>query len=124
MDVFKDIIPTLLQNNDYISDVETEYVPFLVNKALANHIDCIFYVDEMNNRPNLDKKLQYDYYFYSLKKYKRKYSKWMKDIKSKDVLMVMAYYNCNYKKAKEYNNILTKEQLQVISTYLDTGGKV
>jgi hypothetical protein len=34
---------------------ESEYVPFLVNRSLSYHVDCIAYANEMNRRHHLDK---------------------------------------------------------------------
>jgi hypothetical protein len=39
-----------------------DYVPFVINKALSFHYDCIMIANEMNKLPNTDKILQYHYY--------------------------------------------------------------
>ena len=41
---------------------ENEYPPFVINKCLSGHIDCLMYSNEMNMNHNLDKKLQYDFF--------------------------------------------------------------
>lgn len=40
---------------------EKEYVSFIVNKTLSYHKDCLMYVNEMNKRHFIDKKLQNDF---------------------------------------------------------------
>lgn len=126
MDLFKDLIPSILQNKEHIINSEfeeREYVPYTVNKALSQHIDCIFHVNEMNNNPHLDKKLQYDYYFYAVRKYKRQYQKWHKNTDPGDLLIIKEYYQCNTSVAKEYYKILTEDQIKSIKSFVDKGGK-
>ena len=54
-----------------------EYNPFISNKSLSHHIDCVLFVNEMNMRPNLDKDMQYSFLLNSIRKSKR-YSPWKK----------------------------------------------
>ena len=37
---------------------EKEYNPFIINRSLSYHKDCVFFANEMNRRHHLDKKLQ------------------------------------------------------------------
>ena len=37
---------------------EKEYQPFLINRALSQHKDCVLFANEMNRRHHLDKKPQ------------------------------------------------------------------
>ncbi len=120
-DLFKETIPSLLQNNNYCFEKET-YNSYVVNKALSNHIDTIFYADEMNSRSNIDDKLQYDFYFYSVKKYKRPFVKWSKNKKDIYLDRIKEYYSCSDQVAKSYLEILTNEQICSIIERLDKGG--
>lgn len=127
MDTFKECIPSILQTKDYILNSETEeklYEPFLVNKALSQHVDCIFYCNQMNLNPHLDNKLQYDYLFNSIKGYKRKYQKWLKYEDTKEISLIKEYYQCSSTKAKTILSVLTNDQLKYIAEKLDKGGKV
>lgn len=126
MDLFKECIPSLLQGNDYLltSEVEEkEYSAYMVNRALSQHIDCLFYANEMNRYHFLDKKLQYDYLFYSIRKYKRKYQKWMKSNETVDIQLIKEYYSYSTPKAKQILPLLSKENLEEIKVKLDKGGK-
>ena len=40
---------------------EKAYVPFLTNRSLSYHQDCVLFANEMNRRAHVDKKLQYSY---------------------------------------------------------------
>ena len=51
LDLWKDIIPTILQTKKNAFENEydhSRYDSFIINRALAYHVDCIYYVDEMN----------------------------------------------------------------------------
>jgi len=126
MDLFKDLIPSLIQKKKYILTLENEkdYTPYVVNMALSQHIDCVLYVNEMNRYPDLDNKLQYDFYYHSLVAKKRPYQKWLKSTNSPDLINVKEYFSCSTSKAKEALKILTPEQLKSIAEYVDKGGTV
>ena len=40
---------------------EKDYNPFLVNRALSQHKDCVLFANEMNRRHFTDKKMQFDF---------------------------------------------------------------
>jgi hypothetical protein len=121
-DLFKDILPSILQTKKDVLVDEKEYVPFLINKALSQHYDCILYVNQMNMNPDLDKKLQYQFYLNSIRSYKRPFQKWLKREAIADLDLVKEYYNFSTEKAKEALIILTKDQLNIIRQKLDKGG--
>ena len=121
-DLFKEIIPSILKTKDYDYS-ESDYVPYLVNKALSFHIDCLFTVEILNCYPFLDKKLQYDYYFYAIKGYNRPFKKWIKGSEDKNLQIIQSYYNCSLSKAKEIIGLLTNENISLIKTQMDVGGQ-
>jgi hypothetical protein len=125
MDIFKDIVPSILQTKEYIlsQEEEKEYNPFIVNKALSSHIDAVFYVNQMNMNPHLDKKLQYDYLFYSIKGYKRGYAKWVKYTENPDIKYIKEYFGYSSNKAKQVLSLLSPEDVKIIREKLDKGGK-
>jgi hypothetical protein len=49
----------LLDTED--ESVEKGYTPFVVNRCLSYFIDTVLYANEMNRRPETDKKMQFDY---------------------------------------------------------------
>lgn len=101
---------------------EKDFSPYLINRNLANFIDCIFYVSELNIRPNMDKKMQYDYLINGLKSRKR-FAKTPKPQKEEDVELVQRYYNYDMKKALEAYELLSDNDLEIIRQYFVTGGK-
>lgn len=106
-----------------ITDDKSErfYVPYIINKSMSYHKDSIFHSNMMNMNPMLDKKIQYDYYLYSLPKASR-YAKWQKPEES-DIGAIMTLYGFSRQKAMEVRQLLSKSQMQDIAQATNTGGK-
>ena len=98
-----------------------DYSPYIINRCLSAHLDCILYVNEMNKFHNLDKDAQYLFYLNSLRKRKR-FSPWLSKEKLEDLDIVKSYYGYSTEKAKQALRILTKEQLTFIKSKFETGG--
>ncbi len=96
----------LLDTDD--ESIEKGYVPFVINRCLSYFPDTIFYVNEMNTRPDTSKKMQFDFYLHSLRKRKR-FSKWLKRENPDDLQAVMDYFEYSEAKAREALNVLPKE---------------
>ena len=99
-----------------------DYAPYIINRCLSGHIDCILFVNEMNMNHHLDKDMQYSFFINSLRKRKR-FSPWLRKDKVKDLECVKQYYGYSNEKASQALKILNKEQLDFIKRRLDTGGK-
>ena len=98
------------------------YAPFLVNRSLSYHMDCILYVNEMNIKPNIDKDLQYQYLLNSIRPMKRRFEPWQKSSVDKDIECVKEFFGYNNQKAKDALSILTDEQIAEIKIRIDKGG--
>ena len=103
-------------------DLEKKYPSYIVNRCMSGHIDAILLANEMNKRPNLPKKLQYDFFLNSIRKRKR-YSPWLRKEEIENLDFVKRYYGYSNEKAKQVLNILTREQLSFIRDRLETGGR-
>jgi len=101
----------LLDTDD--ESIEKGYVPFVMNRCLSYFPDTIFYVNEMNIRPDTSKKMQFDFYLHSLRKRKR-FSKWLKRENPDDLQAVMDYFEYSEAKAREALNVLPKETVSGI----------
>ena len=80
-ELFKEIIPSILQTKvDPFKDQEDykDYVPYVVNRAVSYHNDCLPYVAELNRLNHLDKDMQYQYLLNSIRSMKRPFKKWQK----------------------------------------------
>lgn len=119
-DLFKEILPSITTTKQYLEDIEG-YNPFVVNQALSNHIDCILFTNEMNLCSFLPNRMQYDYYFHSIRKGKRPFA-FAKKIIDDNLLAIKEYFEYSNTKAKEISRILTIEQLGVVKKTVDKGG--
>ena len=68
-------------------DAIRKYPPYIVNRCLSGHLDCIMFANEMNKFPNLDKDLQYSFYLNTLRK-KRRFSPWLRKDKVTDLSLI------------------------------------
>jgi len=101
---------------------ESEYKPFLINRALSYHVDSIFEANDMNERAHLPNICQHDYLLNSLPK-KKRFAKWIKPIKNADLEAIMKYFGYSQSKAEAALKILSKESVQEIIRQSDVGGK-
>ena len=120
-----DYVNSILQNKKpLIVDelTEKEYQPFLVNRSLSYHKDCIMYANEMNRRHFLDKKLQFDFLLNTVRSQKRPFAKWAKAEKNDDLECIKQVYGFSDTKAREALRLLSNEQIQQLKEQTDIGG--
>ena len=122
-DLFKVIIPSIMNFKEPSLDEESSYVPFIVNKALTYHIDTILYANEMNRYHRLDKKLQYDYLFHSVKKMRRPFVPWVKKENTEHLDAIKELYGYSTQKAQVAYSILTEDQRKSIVEKMTIGGR-
>ena len=117
----KDWLNSVNFTKEDLSEDIGSYPPFIVNRCLSGHIDCVLFANEMNMYSFLDKDMQYSFYLNSLRKRKR-FSPWLRKDKVKDLECVKQYYGYSNDKASQALKILNKEQLNFIKQRLETGG--
>ena len=108
----------ILEEDPYLAK---QYPPFIVNKCLAGHLDCIMFANEMNKYHFLSKDMQYNFYINILRKRKR-FSPWIRKDKVTNLDCVKQYYGYSNEKASQVLKILSNEQIDFIKQRLDTGG--
>ena len=101
---------------------EKNYPSYVINKCMSHHIDTLAFANEMNRYPNLDKRLQYDFYINTVRS-RRRFSPWDKKQKMNDLNVVKQYYGYSNEKARQALNILSPSQLDYIKSKLNKGGK-
>ena len=124
-DLFKEIVPSILQTkkSPFRDELDyKDYTPFVVNRALSYHMDCVLYVNEMNKYPSTDKDMQYSYFLNTIRSMKRKFQPWQKTLADKDIEAVKKYFGYNSQKAKEALRILNDDQIAEIRTITEKGG--
>ena len=120
-----DYVNAILQNKKQIivDDItEKGYIPFMVNRSLSYHKDCIIYANEMNQRHHLGKRLQNDFLLNTVRSQKRPFAKWVKSEKSEDIECVKLVYGLSDSKAREALRLLSDEQIQQLKEKTDIGG--
>jgi len=117
----KDWLNSINFNKENLSDSIGDYPPFIVNRCLSGHLDCVMFANEMNKYHFLDKDLQYEFYLNILRKRKR-FSPWIRKDKVTDLDCVKQYYGYSNEKASQALKILSNEQIDFIKQRLDTGG--
>ena len=98
-----------------------DYPPYIINRCLSGHLDCVMFANEMNKYSFLDKDMQYSFYLNTLRK-KKRFSPWLRKDKVTDLQCVKQYYGYSNEKASQALKILSKQQLDYIKQRLDTGG--
>jgi hypothetical protein len=117
----KDWLNSINFTKEDLSSEIKEYPPYIINKCLSGHIDCVLFANEMNMNHHLNKDMQYSFYLNSLRK-KKRFSPWIRKDKIKDLECVKKYYGYSNEKAAQALRILNKEQLDFIKQRLETGG--
>ena len=118
----KDWLNAVNFTKEDLTEYIKEYPPYIVNRCLSGHLDCVLFANEMNRYHFLDKDMQFNFYINILRKRKR-FSPWVRKEKVSDLEFVKSYYGYNNEKASQALKILSKEQLDYIKQKLDTGGK-
>jgi hypothetical protein len=117
----KDWLNSINFTKEDLSEHIKSYPPYIVNRCLSGHLDCVMYANEMNKYPGLDKDMQYSFYINTLRK-KKRFSPWIKKDKIENLESVKQYYGYSNEKAQQALKILSNEQINFIKKKLDTGG--
>jgi hypothetical protein len=122
----KDWLNSINQTKKNIMDEDLssikEYSPYIINKCMSGHIDCIMLSNEMNKNSFLDKKLQYDF-FINIVRTKKRFSPWIRKDKIRDIDIIKKYFGYSDQKAEDALRILSEEQINYIRQKIETGGK-
>ena len=98
------------------------YNPFLTNRAFAGFIDTILFAEQMNQYHTLSPALQYDFYYYGIRKGSR-FDPIPKQAEPEGLEVVMSYFSYSKQKALEVISLLTKDDLSNMIKTMDKGGR-
>jgi hypothetical protein len=101
---------------------EKQYNAWIVNKSMSYGADTVIYANEMNSRPHLDRRLQFDFLINTVRPRKR-YNKWLKAETVEVLATVQEYYGYSIDKARQVLPLLSTDQLEQIKKKMDRGGK-
>ena len=120
-----DYVNAILQSKEQLivdEITEKNYTPFLTNRALSQHKDCVLFANEMNRRHGADKKMQNDFLLNTVRSMKRPFAKWAKSEKNDDLECIKLVFGLSDSKAQEAVRLLSKEQIQQIKEQTQKGG--
>jgi hypothetical protein len=109
--------------NDLMVDdwSEKQYVPYIVNKALSYGADTVIPANEMNSRPHLDKKLQFQFLLNNIRP-KKRFNKWIKAEKIESIEVIKQYYGYSNEKARQVIPLLDQSKIDYLKQKLEKGG--
>lgn len=111
---------SMIREDAFPEERESQYIPYITNKAFSNHYDTILYSNNMNMYHGLDNIMQFEYYLNSVRKRNRP-GTWYKAKKTEDHIKAIAeYYDVNVTIAAKYADLMTKSEL---ASLLDLGGQ-
>lgn len=102
------------------AETNKAYNQYMINKALSNTIDTLFYAAEVNLN-KMSNAEHYKYLIHAIPK-KNRWAKWVKEDKDSNTDLIIEFYKCSRIKAKEILKMLKPEQIEEIRQYLDKGG--
>jgi len=117
----KDWLNSINFTKEDLTEHAKEYPPYIINRCLSGHLDCVMFANEMNKYHFLDKDMQYLFFLNTLRK-KKRFSPWLRKEKVTDLECVKQYYGYSNEKASQALKILTQEQINFIKQRLDIGG--
>lgn len=100
---------------------EKEYNAFIINKGLSYNRETIIQANEVNSRPHLDRKLQFDFLINTIRPRKR-FDKWIKPEKDEVLDVVKEYYGYSNRQARQVLDLHTPAQIDLMRTRLNKGG--
>lgn len=102
---------------------ESQYTPFVVNKALSFNVDCVLFVQELNKYSSIPKDVQYQFLLNSLDK-KRRYGRWVKrDAISEDMDLIKTAFNYSDEKAATVLSMMSDKQMLELRELMNKGGR-
>lgn len=112
----------LMRGTENDNLAEKDYVPFMTNRSLSYFTDTVGMANEMNARHYLDKRLQFEFLL-NIVRPKKRFAKWSKKESGGDLALVKEYFGYNDSKALQALTILSDDDLRIIRTKLEKGGK-
>lgn len=118
-----DFVKDISEYKKDILDEENEkyYKAWTINRYLSMHPTTAMFANEMNLRPTLSKRMQYDYYIQSIRK-ERRFFKYAKEDDIENIDAVKEYFGYGKNKAKDALKLLSDEDIAYIKQRLYKGG--
>lgn len=96
----------------------SDYNPYMINRFLSSHIDCLLLVNEMNKHHELDPDMQYTFLFSNIRKAYRRFS-FKKDYRDQKISIIMKFLGYNRRKALEVESLFMDDQILKLKEVFD-----
>lgn len=107
----------------WTDESESEYAPFMVNRALSQFYDTCMFAQEMNASFGLTNRMQYDFLRHSVKPKKKRFAKWHKPEKDAQIEALCQVFGISLDVARQYVSLISNEELKLIMEKTYTGGR-
>ena len=104
-----------------VENAESQYKCYVINKGLSFYPDTVIQANEMNSRPHLDKKMQFNFLINIIRS-KKRYSKWLKPEKFSALEIIQQYYGYSRDKARQVLPLFSEEQIDYLKQRIKKGG--
>ena len=118
----KDWLNSINFTTENLSEETSSYPPYIVNRCLSGHLDCIMFANEMNRNGHLDHRMQYDFLRTAIRPRKR-FSKWHKKTVPAKNEVIKEYYGYSDSKAESVADLISDEDIKHMKSVLSKGGK-
>jgi len=124
-DIFKEVIPSIIGDRQgkkqFLEIEESDYNTFIINKALSNHKDCVFYANFINENHKIPNLIKYKYLYDRIRGTQRPFIPWNKRSNIENIKLICEYYKVGNIAAKQYLEILSEEQIENIRNKFNSG---
>jgi hypothetical protein len=121
-----DYVTNILSSKQDIWDEDSEsvYSQWLTNKALSYHYDTVMLANLVNSFPiEIDNELHYRFLHNLVEKKRRPFNKWQKPEEDELISLIQEAYQCNWKQAVSYLNLLNTDGITKLKELLYKGGR-
>ena len=98
-------------------NIEPQYNAFIVNRALGYGADTVIAGNEMNARPHLDSRMQFEF-LKGVVRQSRRFNKWIKG-EHENIKLIQEEFGYSFNKAKEALRLLSEKDIEKIKKYQD-----
>jgi hypothetical protein len=102
--------------------MEKDYVPFMINKGLSQFADTVLLANQVNQMSHIDKKMQFDFLYNTVKKGKR-FGKWHKAESDDVVELLKSCYGYSDTYARSIVDMITPTEIERLKERTNKGGR-
>lgn len=120
---FGKYLNSLNYDKNYVFSKDDTYVSFIVNRNFTYFPDTVFYsVDISMHSQHIPDQMNYLYWFNSIPK-RRRYTKFFKKERTKEIEALVWAYDISYNKAEEYYEWMDPDDVKSLVTSFEQNNK-